>query len=654
MSTEKEILEEEKGKVNLQIWKCEECPTTIEAFGTPKSCSCGGKVRKLYLSEIVEYLKNKDFEKIFPSLREKVYSFLLQKNPDRNSATEVLSIGAMSGYIFYSIRNDVKDETWVYDNGIYIPNGRSIVFEFCRKVLESGYTDSLARAVYNKIREDTKIEGELFFSHQYPDEIPILNGILNTKTKELSNFDSKKIFFNKIPVEFNPNAKCPKVEQFLKDVLAQEEDILVFYEIGGDALSKKYDFQKSIIQFGDGSNGKGISQSILKRFFGSENCASVSLNQMTYDSHSVAELFGKYMNLAGDLDRQALKETGIFKQLTSGTDSIQSKRKYLNDLKFLNFAKMVFACNEFPRVYDSSFGFWRRWIILNYPYKFISKEEHDTLGEEKGNCKVKNPNIFEEITSSEEMSGLLNEFLTGLDRIRKQKGYSITKGTDEIKNFWIRKSSPFTAFLMDCIEADFEGFILKSELRKIFSKYCKIHRLTGAGDKEIKFVLQDLFGATEGRKKLVDSTEYVWEGIKFKENYKNFLKIEKNVRETTISPKPLEKGIFQGFDKKRSFPNILKNTSENPKIFNSASFSDEELKQAGFTREEIENAETEYDSIKENESALPSSYVSTKTPPEILEKIKETDSNSQIPLLEEPTEEEQKKKFFEEMNRYGF
>ena len=466
-------------------------------------------------------IKDIEEEKL-KELMNEVHYLLSQKHPNRNEATELMSKHVKKKYKFYSIRDDKQDETWVYQDGIYIPNGKSIISEFCRKILLKSYTESLSNQVYNKVKEDTKINADDFFKYDFPDEVPVLNGILNTRTKELNPFDPKKIFFNKIPVEYNPKLECKLLDDFFKDVLADENDIKVFYEVIGDGLSKTYDFQKSIIQYGIGSNGKGISQSILKKFFGSENCASVSLNQMGYDSHSVAELFGKYMNLAGDLDRQALKETGVFKQLTSGTDTLQSKRKYKNDLKFLNFSKMVFACNEFPRVYDTTLGFWRRWIILNYPFKFVSQVEYDYT-EDKTNLKIKNPNIFEEITTEEEMSGLLNKALEGLERLRKQKGYSNTKGTEEIKNFWVRKSSPFTAFCIDCIEQDFNNYISKKIIRSNFSKYCKTHKIGGAGDKELKATLQDMFGCSEERKLIGMEQLYVWEGIKFKDNYNKFM-----------------------------------------------------------------------------------------------------------------------------------
>lgn len=474
--------------------------------------------------------KNPQLEEIedMINLRTSVLECLSQKHPDRNQATELLTNAVKRKYIFYSLRDDKKDEMWVYSEGIYIPNGKSFIEEFCREILQKAYTESLSRIVYVKVREDSLINAEDFFRYDNIDEVVVLNGILNTRIKILLPFDSKKIFFNKIPIKYNPTSKCPKLEEYYKNVLATEEDILVMFEFLGDGLSKCYDFQKSLIQYGEGSNSKGISQSIIKRFFGSENCASVSLNQMTYDSSSVADLFGKFMNVAGDLDRQALKETGIFKQLRSGTDHIQAKRKYLNDLKFKNFAKMIFACNEFPMVYDNTFGFWRSWIILNYPFKFISKEEYDLL-KEKGLCKIKKNNIFEKITTDEELSGLLNKAIEGLARLRKNKGYSQTKGTEEIKNFWIRKSSPFTAFCMDCCkEGDDKDYITKKELRFFFAKYCKKNRLRGGSDKEIKRILQDLFGAIENRKDIGEKREYVWEGLKL-------------VRVPTISPKvPIE------------------------------------------------------------------------------------------------------------------
>jgi len=52
---------------------------------------------------------------------------------------------------------------------------------------------------------------------------------------------------------------------------------------------------------------------------------------------------------------------------------------------------MIFACNELPRVYDTSKGFWRRWILINFPYEFVDRERYKTLtGDDLKNKKLKN------------------------------------------------------------------------------------------------------------------------------------------------------------------------------------------------------------------------------------------------------------------------
>jgi len=165
---------------------------------------------------------------------------------------------------------------------------------------------------------------------------------------------------------------------------------------------------------GDGSNGKSQLLELFKRFIGVNNTCSVTLQQMKSEDSGLRELHNKMLNLAGDVDSTALKNTGIFKEL-SGGDLIQAKRKFKRDITFQNFAKMIFACNDLPRVYDNSKGFWRRWILINFPYEFIDQKQYEVLTvEEKKNKRIKKPRVIENILSETELSGLLNESLKGL------------------------------------------------------------------------------------------------------------------------------------------------------------------------------------------------------------------------------------------------
>jgi len=436
-----------------------------------------------------------------------------------DEATELAADIIKKNNFFDSIKQDKITEIWFYYEGIRKPNGESHIKEKCREIFGKAYTPQRANKVIAKIEADTFIDAEEFFKKEQENiwEIPVQNGILDIRTKILSEFTPEKYFFNKINAIYNPEAKCTNIESFLSEVLSSSENIKVAYETIGHTLVKKYLVQSAIFLYGGGENGKGIFESLIRHFLGAENCSSLPLGQLTPDSFSCSELFGKLANLAGDVSNIDFKDTGRFKELTSGTDLIAAKRKFQRDLFFINYSKFFNGFNEFPRVYDHSHGFWRRCVILEFPYRFVKQSEYN-LAEDKTKIKLADTEIIDKLVVEEELSGLLNNALDGLERIIKKKQFSYTKSTSDVKDFWIRKSDSFTAFCFDRLEEDIDGIILKKDMRKEFSQYCRKHKIKGASDKNIKFVLEDLFGVVESRKTTDFNTfERCWEGVKFKD-----------------------------------------------------------------------------------------------------------------------------------------
>lgn len=435
-----------------------------------------------------------------------------------DAATEKIVEEIKKHSYIYSTKDDIKSEMWIYDEGIYRPNGKCYVSEVCRKILGKAYKRNLRNDVIAKIEADTFIDQDEFFENKYINEIPVENGILNVITLELSKFTPTKIFFNKLPVKYDKDAQVDAIEKFLEDILSSKEDINVAFELIGSGLCKEYFTEKAGMLVGGGRNGKSKFLELIKRLVGAENCCSVPLRAMKEDNSSLCELYNRLFNLAGDLSHTDLKETGVFKQ-TVGRDILQAHRKFLRDLHFVNFAKHIFACNELPKVYDTTDGFWDKWILLEFPYKFESQKEYDAIPEEmRDKIKIKDPEIIDKITSPEEMSGLLNKALEGLHRLFKNKSFSQTKGSRDIKDFWIRNSDSFAAFCIDCIEEDSESYISKKELRRRYHRYCKGHKIKGSSDKGIKVTLEDRYGVFDGRKNINEEMTYVWEGIKFKSN----------------------------------------------------------------------------------------------------------------------------------------
>jgi len=450
------------------------------------------------------------------TLREDVLSLLHHKN--FGEASELLVERILNNNYIYTTKVDKASEMWIYSEGIYVPNGESEVRKKLREIMKDNYNEWIFNQVIIKIRADTFIDSIDFFKDSNIYEIPVENGLLDLKRLQLNEFDPKKVFFSKIPVKYVEGETCELIQKFLEDILLSPEDIQVFYELVGFGLIKDYFLEKAFMFVGNGRNGKSKAIELMKRLVGSFNCASVPLSAITFDSPFVSKLFGRLFNLAGDISSKDLKETGMFKQLT-GRDLISANRKYKEVIEFKNHAKMVFACNELPRVYDYSDGFWERWVLMEFPYRFVDKEVYELADEkEKVNWKIKNPKIIEEITSPKEMSGFLNMAILGLYRLFENKKFSVTVGTKEVKDQWIRKADSFMAFCMDNLEEDYESKISKKEMRSKYKKYCSKYKSPGVSDRSIKATLQEQFGVSEEYSSIdLRPQEWLWTGIKWKQ-----------------------------------------------------------------------------------------------------------------------------------------
>lgn len=444
----------------------------------------------------------------------------------RAELTEHLATQFMKQNRVYTIRNDMKDEIWIYIDGIYIPHGRSYLREFCRTKLKETYIPYLVSDVIHKVAVDTFIDEEDFFHENSTEEICILNGLLNLKTRKLVEFSPDKIFFNKLPIVYDPQADCPAIETHFQAVLKNPSDKEVLYELFGFCLYKEYFIEKALMLLGDGRNGKGKTIELLKNFLGAENCASVPLQQLESENFARCELFKKLANLCGDLSHTALKTTGIFKQLT-GRDLISADRKFLPRIHFKNYAKLVFACNELPRTGDLTPAFWNRWILLEFPYTFLPKKEYDKqladteISEaEKNNIKLADPEIIQKLTTQTELSGILNKALDGLDKLSKKKDFSFSKSTADIKLLWLRKSDSITVFVSEKIEeGDINSdYIPKNQLKRKYVSYCREQKARISSDKDIKSALESNFDIYD-KQITGDNSERirVWQGIKWKE-----------------------------------------------------------------------------------------------------------------------------------------
>lgn len=73
---------------------------------------------------------------------------------------------------------------------------------------------------------------------------------------------------------------------------------------------------------------------------------------------------------------------------------MKADRKHCQPFEFENYAKLVFSANEIPQSEDTSYAYFRRWIIFFFENVFEGDNN--------------DPNLIDRLTTETEMSGLLN------------------------------------------------------------------------------------------------------------------------------------------------------------------------------------------------------------------------------------------------------
>lgn len=433
---------------------------------------------------------------------------------DPRQATELIVQHIKSKKRIYTVRDDKFPEMYVYQDGIYLPNGESVVREIVRDIFGKAFTTHLSNEVIAKLQPDTFIDADDFFNQKdtilY--ELPVENGILNILTKELQPFTPEKRFFQKLPIRYDPNADCTKIKTFVHQIVETPDDMALIQEIFGFTLLRDYRYELAFMLCGSGRNGKGKLIALLKTFLGSHNVANIPLQDLDRDQYAAGELFNKLANLGTEISGRQLRSTALFKSLC-GRDMITVNRKFKTRISFVNHAKLIFASNELPETEDLSPAFFMRWRLIDFPYTFVDETEYAGMtAEQREKCKIKDPNILDSLTTQEELSGLLNWALSGLERLLKNNQFTNSPTMQIVKTQWIRRANSFEAFFNDCLIQKEDSEIGKVELKRAYSEYCKRWNLKPKPGKEIKEYL-DLRGFSEEREQGRATDQYRYAGL---------------------------------------------------------------------------------------------------------------------------------------------
>jgi putative DNA primase/helicase len=259
---------------------------------------------------------------------------------------------------------------------------------------------------------------------------------ISPKGTKLRPFDRSDFITYQLPFEYNPKAKAPIFEAYLNRVLPDPERQRVLAEYLGYVFIKhgtnSLKEEKSLILYGTGANGKSVFFEVVNALLGAENVSSYSLQSLTNDNgYFRAKLANKLVNYASEINGKL--EASIFKQLVSG-EPVEARLPYGQPFILRQYAKLIFNCNELPKDVEHTNAYFRRFLIIPFD---VTIPEHE-----------QDKNLHTKIIENE-LSGVFNWVLQGLNRLLEQKRFSECKAAQQAVEQYRLESDSVQMFLSE-------------------------------------------------------------------------------------------------------------------------------------------------------------------------------------------------------------
>lgn len=161
---------------------------------------------------------------------------------------------------------------------------------------------------------------------------------------------------------------------FLEQVTCGDTDLQNYLqEVAGMFATGNADAEKLIIAHGSGGNGKSSLVNLwalcLGTYAGSIPSESLITRRSQNKDFSIAELRGKRMIIAAELEEGTRLDTGILKKLCS-TDSIMAEKKNKDPFTFRPSHSIILFTNNIPKVGTTDKGTWDRIVLVPFNARF--------------------------------------------------------------------------------------------------------------------------------------------------------------------------------------------------------------------------------------------------------------------------------------------
>lgn len=302
----------------------------------------------------------------------------------------------------------INDQLCIYDQGVYVPGSLAIERAMLQEI--SSLTD-------NQRKEVLKYLNVICIEEKQQDDLNLIafqNGIYNIGTNSLEQFSPDIIITNKIPWNYNPDAKSDLVDTVLNRLSCNDKEIRYsLEEVAGACLYRSATIGggKCAVLVGDKHNGKSTYLHMVQSMLGSENYSAVDMGDLK-DRFSTIMMFGKLANIGDDISSEYIADTSILKKMVTG-EVIKAEQKGSPAINFTPYAMHIYSANDIPHMKDRTGAMQRRLLLIPLNGKFTADSpDYD-------------PAIRYKLGQSEHMEYFIQCALDGLADLLKNKVFRI-------------------------------------------------------------------------------------------------------------------------------------------------------------------------------------------------------------------------------------
>ena len=378
----------------------------------------------------------------------------------------------------------IKHHKLIYDDGFVRFNGKH--YEELKdndlKYLVRESTKWLAKNSHTtEILESIKIK----CGHNIPERDPIglfclKNGVFNYGKNEAGPHSDTYFLTHMVDVEYDKAATCPMWDTTFSQILPDEKSRLLLQKFAGYSLTSDFHHQVCLFLYGPGGNGKSTVIDVVSALVGEANRSALTLKDMS--THFILhKLRGKLANFTSEIGSAFVSSDDIFKRIVDGSE-LEADIKYKDPITFRSFAKLWIASNSILSSKDTSDGFMRRFLFLDFPVCF-------TNGGRERDLK-----IAEKIIKTE-LSGVLNWAIEGLRLLIEDGGFEPLPACHyELKKSTQLKINPRTSFFSLYVVEKPGGRVLLQNVVQSYNDYAKDMGRAPVSDATIIEDLTNRFG----------------------------------------------------------------------------------------------------------------------------------------------------------------